>query len=133
MTEIVLPGVVAVEANHGRWVAWCGYRDRCDAAAQLARFQPVFVCECGGRTEVVWPDPDMVAGIERLLLMRPHRKHQNWRPGETLHDLLHENATHGILTRHAAGLEAGGLFGIDGDRITVDALPTLNPRRELVP
>ncbi len=133
MSELVKPGVTAAFASWGRWVARCSYQDRCDAAIQVVRFAGGLLCpECGMATAVVWPSADMVAGIERLLLMRPHWKNQNWLPGETLHDLLEQNAEHGILSRHAAELPAGAVFGIEGDRITRDALPTLNPKRELV-
>lgn len=134
MTELVLPGVVAVEARQGRWIGWCSYRDRCDAAIQLVPFTEGFICpDCGMATSVVWPSADMVAGVERLLLMRPHPKNQNWLPGETLDDLLLENIAHGIFTRHAAAVDGtAGIFGISGDRVEFDALPFLNPRRELV-
>jgi hypothetical protein len=134
VTDLVQPGTTAAYANHGRWVAVCSYDATCGlGAAHLDRFQDSFDCPtCDRKMKVVWPSDSMVYGIERLLLQRPHWKNQNWVPGETLHDLLHENAMHGILGIHAAALSPGSMFGIDGDRIVHDALPTLNPRRELV-
>lgn len=123
------PGFVHAYANRGRWVAECF---DCSAAASLDRFQDGFVCECGYPVSVVWPSEAMVHGVERLLLMRPSRKNQNWLPQETLHDLLQENAENGVLTLHAEALESGGLLAIHDDRISLDVLPILNPRRELV-
>lgn len=114
-------------ANRGRWVADCFY---CDQAAQLGRFDAGFICaDCRRPVAAVWPSEDMVHGIERLLLMRPSPKNQNWLPHETLHDLLAENAEHGVLALDAA--EPGPLLTILGDRVTADVLPVLNPRREL--
>ena len=125
---LAVPGVSAVYANWGRWVADCAW---CDSAEQLVPFTAGFRCvDCGWSTDVVWPPPDMVAGIERLLLMRPNRKNQNWLPTETLEDLVAENVTHGIVALHA-GDASGPLLGTCGGKITTDALQTLNPRREL--
>ena len=126
-------GVSAAFANHGEWRAWCGHPYACDGAATLAHFQAGFQCQsCGRSTDVVWPSVDMVAGVERLLLMRPNPKNRNWFPHEDLHDLLEENVQHGVISRHAAAIEAGGILAVVGDRITVDALPYLNPIREMV-
>jgi hypothetical protein len=133
VNELVLPGVWAAEVRQGRWTGWCSHKAYCDASVVLDLFQDGFICpECKRSTAIVWPSGDMVAGIERLLLMRPHWKNRNWLPGETLHDLLHENAIHGILIQHGAALGGRSVFGIHGDRIVHDPLPTLNPRRELV-
>jgi hypothetical protein len=57
---------------------------------------PVWVCEvCGLPTDIVWP-PDPIA-IEAVLLMRPDPASRNWEPGETVADLVMENAAHGIV------------------------------------
>jgi hypothetical protein len=134
VNELVKPGVTVAYVNWGRWVAQCSWQIRCDAALELTGAENGFRCpECGGDNAIVWPSAEMVAGIGRILLMRPHRKNQNWLPGETLQDLMQENAEHGILTMHAAALEPGPVYGIQDDRLIFDALPTLNPRRELVP
>lgn len=123
------PGHVHAYANRGRWVAECF---DCSAAAHLDRFQDGFVCECGYPVSVVWPSEATVYGVERLLLMRPSRKNQNWLPHETLDDLLRENAEHGALAPHLEHLDDGPVLAIHGDAITADSLPMLNPRRELV-
>lgn len=77
---------------------------------------------CGLTCAAVWPDN--VADIERLLLMRPIPSTRNWRPGETLNDLLAENIEHGVIP--LAGLEEAGtetVFALDGgNRIAVDQL-----------
>lgn len=74
----------------------------------------------------------MVRSVERLLLMRPVRQTQNWFPGETLADLMLENAEHGVFAGHDL-VEAGRVaLAARGDSLVVDRLPVLNPRRELV-
>ena len=112
-------------ANRGRWVAECFY---CPQAVSLEKMQPGFRCpDCDAANEVEWPSVDMVRGVERLLLMRPSPKNQNWLPGETLHDLLAENLEHGVVTP-----DPGAVLAIVGDRIEADSFPVLNPRMELV-
>jgi hypothetical protein len=116
-------------ANFGRWVAAC---PRCphaiDVDAQIRT--PAFSCAvCGLRAEIEWPSPEMVHGIERLLLMRPDPTKQNWLPGETLSDLLEENVTHGVFAAIPEVDETPRLT-IVGERITVDTMPVTH-RREL--
>lgn len=115
------PFRVQVRANWGRWIADC---PRCPSAeAMLSRHQPLFVCaDCGLRAEIEWPP--MTLDIERLLLMRPNVTNQNWEPGETLIDLMVENAEHGIFNDTDATLV------VDAERIRVDTLPATH-RREL--
>lgn len=115
-----MTGVSAAFANHGRWLAMCGHRHACDGAATLQRFQMGFICQsCGRATDVVWPSADMVEGVERLLMMRPHYKNRNWEPTESLHDLLFENGQHGVLLPSGPG----HVISIEGDKIIADALP----------
>jgi len=89
--------------------------------------------DCGARVDVLWPDVPLQAGVERLLSMRPDPNTRNWSAGETLHDLMRENAEHGIFTHpaledgtHVPGRE---LLVVADDRIVVDILPAT---RELV-
>lgn len=111
MTDLALSGVAYAEANWGRWLARCP-APWCTNAVALERFQLEFACAgmdgCGCVTDVVWP-PDPAA-IELLLTMRPVPRTRNWLPGESLEDLLAENATHGIVPA-----------GLDSDRPTVIA------------
>lgn len=111
MTDLAIPGIAYAEANWGRWIAKCP-GPWCDNAMGLERDQAVFVCagpdSCGFTTDIVWP-PDPAA-IELLLGMRPANKVRNWVPGESLEDLLAENAVHGFLPP-----------GIEADRSTVIA------------
>jgi hypothetical protein len=133
MTLPVQVGVSPAFASWGRWVAYCSHRYACDGAATLQRFQAGFICQsCGRGTDVVWPSATMVAGVERLLTLRPHYKNRNWLPEETLHDLLVENAEHGVLIAAAAELPAGSAMLIQGDTIMEDALPMSPSRPELV-
>jgi hypothetical protein len=56
-------------------------------------------------------------------MMRPDPTTRNWFPGETLHDLMFENASHGIFDH--LGETSGTLFGVDDLGIRVDNLPAL--------
>ena len=77
--------------NHGIWMVVC----RCGSGAAASVLWGVACCfGCGSvYSDVVFPDdrPE----IERVLLMRDKRKHQNW-TNETLDVLLSENVEHGI-------------------------------------
>lgn len=94
-------------ANWGRWVADCP-RPYCTNAIALLRGQELFICDgdadaCGMTADVIWPpDPD---AIEAILGMRPVRGTQNWAIGETLEDLLAENAAHDCLPPEWKALE----------------------------
>lgn len=97
-SELMLTGVAYAEANWGRWIARCP-RPWCTNALALDVGQQGFICiglgGCGTAVDVIWP-PDPQA-IEAILAMRPVPRTQNWVPGETLEDLLAENAAHDCL------------------------------------
>lgn len=98
MEELAIAGVAYAEANWGRWITRCP-RPWCTNAMALDRGQPVFMCEggdsCGATAEVMWPaDPQ---AIEAILKMRPVSSTRNWLPGETIEELLAENAAHDCL------------------------------------
>lgn len=121
---------VPARANWGRWVIDC---PTCTSALTLPPGAEAFACwDCGARAVVEWPAPEFVAGVERLLSMRPAVETRNWVPGETLHDLLAENVQHGVMTALALPEGPGALLAITGDRITVDRLPDL-PNRLTAP
>lgn len=130
MTVLVRTGYVAeAHASWGQWAARCGY---CPHGQALQRFTQHFQCpECGKVTEIIWPPAEMVAGVERLLMMRPAPANRNWFPGETLHDLMFENGQHGIFD-HIDQIGSSGpgdvLFSVDDGGIRVDNLPALKPR-----
>lgn len=102
--DLALTGVY-VEANWGRWVARCP-RQWCTNAMQVEPGDSAFIClgagGCGWTAALVWP-PDPPA-IELLLMMRPVPRTRNWMPGESLEDLIAENARHGVLAPALAGL-----------------------------
>lgn len=127
MTALIRSGTYVAEAhaNWGRWVASCGL---CPSAEQLRPHTPYFECrECGAVTEIIWPPEAMVAGVERLLMMRPDPSTRNWIPGEALHDLMRENAEHGILPQPEA--KPGELLMVVDDQgIRIDHLPILKHR-----
>jgi len=98
MSDLALSDVSYVEANWGRWVARCP-RPWCTNALQVSLGAEVMTCAglggCGAHVELVWPaDPE---AITLLLSMRPVERTRNWLPGETLADLMCENAAHGLI------------------------------------
>lgn len=97
--------VAVVYMDWGRWVAKCP-RPGCGSAEAFGpgldgqRFwcrpgQDGDLGGCGFRCAAQWPAE--IALIEQLLQGRPMPSTRNWKPGETVHDLLHENVLHGIL------------------------------------
>jgi hypothetical protein len=91
-------GVAYAEANFGRWISRCP-APWCTNALALDRGQSRFVCagpdSCGTVAELSWPaDPD---AVEAILAMRPIIGTRNWLPGETLAELIGENAAHGVV------------------------------------
>jgi hypothetical protein len=100
MTDLVVSGAVTAvaEANHGRWIAKCP-RPFCTNAMQVWPGQHDFQClgadSCDIAADLTWP-PDPEA-IEQLLMMRPAVATRNWLPGETLQQLVAENAERGLL------------------------------------
>ena len=116
--------------NHGMWVAMCPRpscnnaekRGKCDDGTTGGLDSERFICRvshggCGLACGVVWP-PE-IAQIERLVMVRPIVTTRNWVPGETLHDLLHENAMHGFVPSDS--LDGGPtriILGIQGNEIS---------------
>lgn len=132
--DLAIPGLAYAEANWGRWVARCP-SGLCTNAVQLTRWQERFECAgpgaCGWTSPIAWPsDPE---GIEVLLAMRPEAKTRNWLPGETLQDLLQENAIHDVLPPSWL-VESGCILETRDERVTdgrlVSALPEYR-RREI--
>ena len=67
----------------------------------------------------------MLQAVARLLSLRPDPLTRNWE-GESVHDLMVENAVHGIFDN----LEPGPVLSwSDHDGITVDQLPAATPQR----
>jgi hypothetical protein len=127
-----------VYANFGRWVADCP----CSGATEFGTpgnppiMASAWQCvECGDVIEAIWPSPEMMYGVERLLLLRRYRKNQNWFPGETLGDLQVENGLHGVYGflegSELAATPGVSLMSVRDEEIVVDMVPVLNPRREL--
>jgi hypothetical protein len=87
-------GTVEARVEHGRWLVDCPV-DGCAGAQLASDSDRRFVCvECAaGPFEVEWPlDRDE---IEAALNVRP-APNRNWLPGETVADLLAENAERGV-------------------------------------
>jgi hypothetical protein len=121
---------VAARAYNSMWIVDCAY---CPNAEQVQRFQPGVMCGyCGSNMAILWPAEAMVHSIERLLLMRPLPLNRNWRPGETLHDLMRENAEHGVFDplKQMAELAGPGvtLLNVTDETIRTDRLPVTRQR-----
>lgn len=134
LTDLAIPGLAYAEANWGRWVVRCP-SGLCTNAVQVVRWQQFFECvgvgACGWTSPIEWPpDPE---GIETLLAMRPDPQNRSWLPGETLQDLLQENAVHDVLP--ARWMEQSGcILETHGERVTAGRLITALPeyrRREI--
>lgn len=135
MSDLAIVGTAYAEAYFGAWIARCP-SPWCDSAMQVDRGQVEFHCGglggCGWGAPIQWPaDPD---GVETLLLMRPAPRNRNWRPGESLQDLLAENLAHGILPPGELEAASGRvvLMRTAGDRIvggTVGLSLLCNTRR----
>lgn len=98
MTDLAVPGTAYAFAEWGVWKARCP-RPGCTNAMALLRDQDFYQClgphSCGIEAPIIWPaDPD---AIEAILAMRPLPATQNWLVGETLEQLLEENAAHNCL------------------------------------
>lgn len=120
--DLALPGVY-VEANWGRWVARCP-RQPCTNAVQVWASDATFTCSgiggCGWTADLVWP-PDPEA-IEMLLTMRPVPRTRNWVVGESLEDLIAENALHGVLAPALEGLTGSTTLALIADDRLVGGL-----------
>lgn len=134
MTDILLAGTVQARHNWNRWVADCG---ACTSALTVPPGTTEAFCwDCHAVIgPIVWPaDPD---GIEAILAMRPDPNTRSWDPGETLEDLLQENAAHGLIPAewHALADRMGGVLellgttdGVITSGLLLDALPAGRPR-----
>lgn len=102
----------------GQWVARCPIgcgntekRGTCDDGTTGGLDAGRFTCReshggCGLRCGVDWPAD--IGDLERTLLVRP-RVFRNWQPGETVLDLVKENAAHGLILDAALeGIASGG-------------------------
>ena len=103
-TPATITGRVQARVNHGRWLVDC---PGCNSALVIDLDEPVYMCvECGNSANGgAWLQvtlPRNRRAIEAELLKRPFGRNpadaptRNWEPGETVADLRHENAEHGI-------------------------------------
>jgi hypothetical protein len=129
MSDLAPVGVAYAEVHRGMWIVRCPAA-YCWSAMAVTLGQPEFVClgddSCGGAAPIVWPrDPTAIAA---LLRMRPDPTNRNWLPGETLQDLVAENAAHDCLPAEWTALPGRTLivYEVEGMAMAVllaDALP----------
>ena len=94
----------------GLWIAqcpqkWCVGADHYGPGPHTGRIgglgEDRFTCpRCASVVGVQWPDN--VDDIMHVLEQRPMPETRNWLPGETVQDLIMENAVHGIGTKELA-------------------------------
>lgn len=106
----------------GIWIAqcpqsWCVGADHYGPGPHTGRIgglcEDRFTCpRCTNVVGVIWPDN--VDDIMHVLMRRPMPETRNWLPGETVQDLIVENAIHGIGVQQLAktGVQ------LTGDRFT---------------
>lgn len=111
MTDLVLAGAVQARHNQNRWVVDCttcssalGVPAAATDGPELARWAITLKVgdaetRCWDCKSAIGPIrwPNDPAGIEAILSYRPDPATRNWEPGETLEDLLAENAAHGCM------------------------------------
>lgn len=107
LPAVAISGDVYAEVNQGRWIVQCPAAG-CGGAMVVTTTTPIYMCvDCanagnGGQWyQVVFPDAVELVAIERELLKRPARMpaqavNRNWKPGETVDDLIAENTARGI-------------------------------------
>ena len=83
--------------NHGRWIVDCPF---CPSA-ELMNESGLFMCQScwninNGRAYHNVAKPNNRIKVERALLKRPEQENRNWKPGETVAQLLAENIEHGV-------------------------------------
>lgn len=90
--SLVAEPAVAAYVNHGRWVVDCPF---CPGALVASFLDQRFLCATcfngsvgGAMVAVTFPDD--YGAIEAELLKRPNEINRNWRPGETVADLVAE-------------------------------------------
>lgn len=89
---------IAARVDHGRWLVDCP----CGNGAPVTPWQeaaPEAVCLSCGTVFVMVIFPANVDAIEQTLVQRRFRTNQNWRPSETLAQLLSENAANPLRVR----------------------------------
>jgi hypothetical protein len=121
-----LPAIVPrvpVRAYCGMWVVDC---PRCPSALQVPLRAPEAMCwDCGAEYTIRWPH-DPVA-VETLLNARPNPLNRNWSPGETLEQLMIENAAHDCLPAALAHSDDPCLLRTVDQRVVGGALAAALP------
>jgi dihydrofolate reductase len=121
---------VPVRVNWSRWISFCA-TPGCTNAWQVNIGTILWMCrDCWAVIRPTWPaDPGAIAWV---LSQRPDEKTRNWLPGETITDLLMENAAHGI---DMPGIEPGTddvLTEVDGRAVSGALLPAIEHARTML-
>jgi hypothetical protein len=121
---------VPVRANWSRWISDCA-NPACRNGWRVDMSVVLWMCrDCWTVTRPIWPaDPGAIAW---LLSQRPEAKTRNWEPGESLTDLLMENAAHGIVPEGITPGTDDVLTEIEGRVVSGAVLPAIERARELL-
>lgn len=114
-----LATIGGARVNWGRWIVDCQV---CPSGMAVSPGTPGTRClDCGSLIgPIAWPaDPD---GVEAILSQRPDPNTRNWEPGETLENLLAENAAHGCLPQEWMALDSRTLLLATADNRVVGGL-----------
>ena len=86
--------------NRGRWIAEC----ECGGAEIVDPITRLFMCASCFNLDhkhrwrlVALPDATTSQVIEAALVMRPELRTRNWRPGESVADLIAQNVENGLM------------------------------------
>lgn len=90
---------VSAVVNHGRWLTLCPF---CPSAQEASAESHLFYCatcqnEAIGNAAIRVEWPDDADAVEATLLERPFRENRSWVTGETVADLVVENAANGVV------------------------------------
>lgn len=112
---------LVARVNHGVWIAPCpcGARGTPSPGGVVFFDTPLVCCaRCGnqgvggGWRRVEIPPENERALIEMVLLCRPNVEDRNWEPGESVADLIAQNAAHGDpVPAHIAEAALGPVQG----------------------
>lgn len=119
-----------VLVNWSRWISRCS-GPGCRNAWQVEITAVLWMChDCWTVNRPAWPAD--LGAIAYVLAQRPDPFTRNWEPGETITDLLMENAQHGIVPDELEPGTDDVLTEVDGRVVSGVLLPAIERARALI-